>query len=367
LDEVTRRRFLNTTALIAGAAPLASCSSAERAYREAVAQTWGPFDGSTERSAVQRELVRYATLAPSSHNTQCWIFRLENNQISIGPDSARRCPAVDPDDHHLFVSLGCAAENLVLAGLAHGLRGNARFDPTGEGAVRVHFEPAKSAISPLFDAIPRRGCSRAEYDGKPLEPAHLRLLEVAGAGNGVHVLLLTARNQMERVLEFVVQGNTVQMNDPAFMDELRDWIRFSDREAVAKRDGLFSRASGNPSVPRWIAGPLFRILFTARGENEKYAKFIRSSAGIAVFVSDSSDKEHWVEAGRCYERFALQATALGLRTAMVNQPIEVSSLRPQFADALGLGHRRPDLVVRFGNGPEMPRSLRRPPGAVIVS
>jgi hypothetical protein len=27
----------------------------------------------------------------------------------ILPDLSRRCPAVDPDDHHLFVSLGCAA------------------------------------------------------------------------------------------------------------------------------------------------------------------------------------------------------------------------------------------------------------------
>jgi hypothetical protein len=175
LDEVTRRRFLNTTALIAGAAPLASCSSAERAYREAVAQTWGPFDGSTERSAVQRELVRYATLAPSSHNTQCWIFRLENNQISIGPDSARRCPAVDPDDHHLFVSLGCAAENLVLAGLAHGLRGNARFDPTGEGAVRVHFEPAvgNSSISEA---------KRSATSATDAAERKVRILEVRAGG-----------------------------------------------------------------------------------------------------------------------------------------------------------------------------------------
>ena len=99
---------------------------------------------------------------------------------------------------------------------------------------------------------------------------------------------------------------------------------------------------------------------------DKYAKHVRSSAGIAVFVSDTSDKTHWVEAGRCYERFALQATALGIRNALLNQPVEVAKLRPQFATHLGIGNGRPDLVVRFGRGPRMPQSLRRPVQAVLA-
>ena len=85
-----------------------------------------------------------------------------------------------------------------------------------------------------------------------------------------------------------------------------------------------------------------------------------------MFASDRNDKAHWIEVGRCYERFALQATALGVRTAFVNQPVEVAGIRPRLASTLGLGDRRPDLVVRFGRGPEMPRSLRRPVEAVLV-
>lgn len=315
---------------------------------------------------MQRELVRFATLAPSSHNTQCWKFRLERAGITIQPDFSRRCPAVDPDDHHLFVSLGCATENLVQAARAHGLRTDVRFDPTLGGRVHVALEAAQPRASVLFDAIPARQCSRSQYDGRPLPLAELRQLESAARGNGVRVTLLTAPPQIERVLEYVVNGNTVQLNDPAFMEELRRWIRFSDAEAVAKRDGLFSRASGNPSVPRWLGKAMLKLFFTPKSEGDKYAKSIRSSAGIAVFISEASDKNHWVEAGRCYERFVLQATALNIRTAMLNQPVEVSAMRPHFAASLGLGTGRPDLVVRFGYGPQMPRSLRRPVAAVLV-
>lgn len=154
------------------------------------------------------------------------------------------------------------------------------------------------------------------------------------------------------------------MNDAGFMDELRHWIRFNDADAVRTGDGLFARASGNPTIPGWLGPAMMRLLFTAKGENDKYVREPRSSAGLAIFVSDSSDREHWVNAGRAYQRFVLQATALGIKTAMVNQAVEVGPVRGAFRQAMGLDGR-PDLVVRFGYAPEMPRSLRRPIAAVI--
>jgi hypothetical protein len=220
--------------------------------------------------------------------------------------------------------------------------------------------------SPLFQAIPERQCTRGDYDGKPISTDELGRLEQAGSGHGVRVVLLTERSAMERVLEHVVAANTTQMNDPAFVEELKAWIRFSAAEAVRTGDGLFTGTTGNPAVPRWLGSRMMGLMFTPKSENERYARQIRNSAGIAVFVSEASDKAHWIEAGRCYERFALQATALGIRNALLNQPVEVGATRPQFASAFGLGNGRPDLIVRFGRGPAMPLSMRRPVQAVLV-
>jgi hypothetical protein len=84
------------------------------------------------------------------------------------------------------------------------------------------------------------------------------------------------------------------------------------------------------------------------------------------FVGRTADAGSWVDVGRSYQRFALQATALGIRNAMLNQPVEVAPLRTEFAGQLGIGGRRPDLVVRFGRGPRLPASLRRPVPAVMT-
>ena len=366
---MTRKAFIGSAAVAAAGSLVygfQASRSNDESYETATRDIWRHTDIPTRGDALlTRELVRLATLAPSSHNTQCWQFRIGPSAISILPDLSRRCPAVDPDDHHLFVSLGCAAENLAQAALANGYSASPLFDgATGE--ISMALETTKPMASPLFQAIPDRQCTRSEFDGKAISPEELRLLEEAGAGDGVQLMLLTETKAIEKILEYVTAGNTAQMNDPAFVKELKAWIRFGKDEAVRTGDGLFSGSSGNASMPRWIGSRLFDMFYTAKNENEKYAKQLRSSAGIAIFVSEKKDKAHWVEVGRCYQRFALQASALGIRNAMINQPVEVQALRPQLATYLGIGDHRPDLVVRFGRGPLMPRSMRRPVDDVLV-
>jgi hypothetical protein len=366
---MSRRQFAMSVPAALGSASLVSaCSPAELSgdYQAAVDQTWRPGSGSTiEGAALSQELVRHATLAPSSHNTQCWKFRVQDHAITILPDLSRRCPAVDPDDHHVFVSLGCATENLVQAALAHGRHADARFDAS-QDAIQVRLSPAPVQVSPLFDAISSRQCTRGVYDGKSLANTELGLLERAGNGPGVRMLLLTERSAMDAVLDHVVQANTAQMADPAFVKELKTWIRFNGAEAIAQRDGLYSACTGNPNLPTWLGQLIFGMVYKPKAENDKLAHQIRSSAGIAVFAGKAADKANWVAVGRCYERFALQATALGIRNAMLNQPVEVLSRRAPFATAMGLGDLRPDLVLRFGHGQLMPASLRRPVPAVLV-
>lgn len=336
-------------------------------YEDAINATWRHSDSTDlPLSSARKELVRYATLAANSHNTQPWQFRLSDRSILVLPDPGRGLRAVDPDDHHVFASLGCAVENMVQAARAFGLRAVPSYDVDARG-IRVDLEAGPPERTDLFDAIPHRQSTRALYDGRSVTPEHLRLLEAAGNGDGVRMLLFTERQQREDILSYLVAGNSAQMDNAAFVEELKSWIRFSYGDALSTRDGLFSKSSGNPALPGWIGRLIFSQVFTKDGENSKYDNQLKSSAGVAVFVSDKDEPAYWAEAGRCCQRFALQATALQLRHAFINQPVEVSAVRGQFASYLGIGGRRPDLVMRFGYGPELPKSLRRPVEDVVLS
>lgn len=321
-----------------------------------------PLHESTESFARLQELVRCATLAANGHNTQPWRFGLSPDAITIRPDLSRRTPVVDPKEHHLWVSLGCATENLVLAAAALGKHADVAFN---RHEVRISLENSAPVRSPLVNAIFERQSTRADFDGQPMSNEVLSELVRAASRDRVRLLLLTERNKVEGVIEYVAQGTGAQIRNPLFVQELRSWIRFNEVDALATGDGLFSRLSGNPTLPRWVGKAVFSRVLSERSENEKYARQLRSSSGVAVFVGERADPANWFEAGRAYEHFALAATALGVRTAFVNQPVEVPDVQIQFAAWLGLGSLRPDLVVRFGRGPQMPYSLRRPLADVI--
>jgi hypothetical protein len=118
------------------------------------------------RAQDDRELIRLASLAASSHNTQPWVFEQTEGSILVRPDRSRRCPVVDPDDAHLYRSLGCAAENLVHAASQQQLRAAVRFDAALD-AVVIDLEPAPE-VDPteLSAALTTRQCTRTAYDGR---------------------------------------------------------------------------------------------------------------------------------------------------------------------------------------------------------
>ncbi len=368
MDAFSRRDFLAATGgmLAASSLPLAGCAGDDgQRFEAAVAETWRAGPAQAPATPDRTELVRLATLAASSHNTQPWKFALRGGDIAILPDRSRRCPVVDPEDAHLYRSLGCAAENLVHAAGTQGLAATPRYD-AAEDAVIVALEPSATAKqTALSAAIAQRQCTRTRYDGRPVPSDALARLERAAGGKIARGVFITDRPTIDKVTELVAEGNRRQIGDPQFMAELVEWIRFSDGEALALRDGLNGRTSGNPSAPRWLGKLFLRFAFDAAKQNEKDVPGLASAAGVVVFTADTNDKAAWVEAGRCYERFALAATALGIRNAFVNQPVEVPALRPEL-EALVAGAGHAQLVARFGYGPEMPRSLRRPVAAVMA-
>lgn len=308
-------------------------------------------------------LVHQASLAANSHNAQPWRFRADAESILIAPDSGRRLPVADPDDHHLYVSLGCAAENLRLAASALG-RG-AALEFAGAEGVRSLLGAGVVRTEPLFEAIAERQCTRSDYDGRGLQSAQRQALLDAATVEGCALLLVEDRARMEQVLELVLEANARQVSNPAFAAELKHWIRFNAAAAIESGDGLYAGSSGNPTLPTWLGRRVFDWVFKPEAENRRYARQLRSSAGLAVFSADADSPPGWARVGQAYQRFALQATALGVRHAHLNQPLEVADLRPQLASLLGLGTRRPDLLLRYGFAPPMPRSLRRPVAAVL--
>ena len=362
--------MLTGTGIIAsGTYGYLSINKNNKQYQKLVAETWRHQHLNVVQQSllkdVMNELVRCGTLAANSHNTQPWKFHIDNNSIEIQPDFSRRCPAVDPEDHHLYASLGCATENIVIAAQAFGL--NAVVDQiSSENSIRIQFNPTVASISDLYSAIPHRQCTRSVYTGEKIPSEQLILIKNTAEIHAVKAQIFTDYQTLIRIGEYVVEGNTEQMNDEAFIKELKHWVRFNKSMAIEYKDGLFSASSGNPEIPSWLGNLMFDMFFKVDTENEKYRKQINSSSAVMAFIAPSDDKQGWVNVGRSYQRAALQATALGLKHAFINQAVEVPAVRSDFAEFIGVGAKRPNLLIRLGYANAMPKSLRRPVDQVII-
>lgn len=357
----SRRSLLRAGTLGLAGAALTGCGSAGRdGYATAVAATWRHASGIPETPAgVLAELVRYATLAPSTYNSQCWRFRATRTAITLLPDPDRRSPAVDPDDHHLHVSLGCAVENVVQSAASVGLGSVVVTGPTAADGVTVHLEVTAPFPSPMAAAIPERQTTRTAYDGKPVPAVELTRLERVAGAPGVTPVFVTGAVQKRRLLELAAAANREWYADPGRRAELKRWTRFDDATALATRDGLAPAPAGRVPLPPGLGGALFDLLAASDRQTDRLVAEVRSSPGLLAFVAAVDDRAHWIETGRAFQRFALLSTALGIRHAWVNAPTEHPALRPRLGMELGEPAGRPSLLLRFGYGPARPRSLRR--------
>ena len=312
------------------------------------------------------DLVRYATLAANSHNTQAWRFAPGNGALTISGDPSRRTPVVDPDDHHFYVSLGCAAETLRLSARARGMGGALTVEGDAAPVIVADLSPGAAETSALFDAIPVRQTTRSLFDGSAIDAATANALVSAAQAAGAEAVWVADAARLQPLTDLILTANGAQVQDADFRAELKSWLRFSRGAALSTGDGLFSAASGNPVVPQWIGPYAFDFAFGAETENEKYLAQILSSSGLMVIVAPEDNPRGWIAAGRAVQALTLAATAASLKCAYVNQPVEVAGLRPEVQSLLSLGSARPSLILRIGRAEPMPYSLRRPPEEVIA-
>jgi hypothetical protein len=317
------------------------------------------------------QLISHATLAPSGHNTQPWKFSVDGNIVRIYPDFQRSLPVVDPDNHALYISLGCALENLMISANHNSLDGTVDYFPGDEESecIRVSFSVnGDRGDEDLFDAIPVRQSNRSLYDQKAIPADHLQKLIDAIYYETVKIRTIDTNDQeIEPVIDLVKEAAGIQFRDQQFVEELLSWVRFTKKEVKESRDGLTAEVMGFPNVPRWLGRLILKTFAKPESEASKTEKQIRSSSLLMLFISKKNDKKHWVDLGRSFERVALRATSLGIAHAHLNMPCEVEPVRNRLATHLALENdEQPLLLIRFGYAKERPRSPRRPLDEVIL-
>jgi len=315
-----------------------------------------------------RFALRYAILAPSSHNSQPWRFWVDGGAVELYVDLSRRLPIVDPADRELVMSCGAALKNLTVA-----------LDYFGEGFAVTPFpepdrgnllarlelvsQPAMAGprIKDRFAAITRRHTTRRTFD--PVAVSEQVFLELRRAAlDDSTGLYEVPQHQLRAVAHLVADADTVQMSDPQFRRELASWMR-PNHPATA--DGMPGYALGYTDLQS-VVGPLVvRTFDVGASQAAKDEDLVKGSPLLAVLATPGDDPASWLAAGQAMQHVLLTAAAGDLQASFLNQPIEVPALRAKLASELRLtGY--PQLLMRFGYGPSGSATPRRPVRDVLL-
>jgi nitroreductase len=307
--------------------------------------------------AAMRACLRAAIAAPSVHNTQPWLFRPLDDRLEVLADERRRLPVLDPAGHNMLLSVGAAVCNLRVAIEARGRRSLVELLPYADrpdvvAVVRLGerlITDPRTAM--LARAIGRRRTNRRPFHDRPVpEWLQMALVETARA-EGATLVFVDEIGRYD-VLTLAEAAESVQRSDPRYLAELAAWTGAGP--ASGRRDGIPWRALGprpdrSPVGMREFGPPEAGRLGTARFE---------ANPTVAVLYTAGDERHDWVRAGQAMQRVLLTATACGMATNPLTQPVEVPRVRVQLS-ARG-EPRTAQVVLRLGFGPRTPATPRRP-------
>ncbi|WP_435347372.1 Acg family FMN-binding oxidoreductase [Haloarchaeobius sp. HRN-SO-5] len=311
-------------------------------------------------------LLRYAVLAPSSHNSQPWAFEVADGSIAVYADASRQLDVADPDGRELYLSVGCALENLSVAAERFGLEYTVEYasvdapEPSSEdGLLHVATVRLDSPASPpgpesaLFDAIAERHTNHRPFDDRPVPESLRSRFEHYAKAEGLGLELVTDSMRREEIALLQTRADERQFDDPAYREELAYWIG--------------TGALGANWLTARIGQLAVRHLDVGEREGRTNSKLVTSAPVIAVLTANSDDAVTCLKAGRVFERIALAAESEGLAVHPMSQILEVDELRDDLTTLLELGAETPLHLFRLGYAePDSTRTPRRPVEEVLL-
>jgi hypothetical protein len=197
--------------------------------------------GGLDRTTVEAAL-EVAVRAPSIHNTQPWLWRLDADGLSLRADRSRQLAVADPDGHSLLVSCGAAAYLTELALRGAGWRVETTLLPdTAEPDLLAVFRPVgreqpDDTTVGRIEAALRRRSDRRPFAAHPVTAEEVEALEAAIGTSGARVDFPAREDERIDLAVAVSWADRVERDDQAYLDEMNRWIHDPDVHALA--DGV---------------------------------------------------------------------------------------------------------------------------------
>ena len=307
-----------------------------------------------DRETVHTALL-LATRAPSVHNTQPWRWRVGADSLHLYAEPSLHLPSADPDGRDLILSCGIALHHCVIALAALGWQSKVRRLPNPDepehlASLQVYRSQPSEVNVALATAISQRRTDRRRYSSWSVPANYIALMGARAARAGV---MLRQIELLPRLQHIVAQAVRRHALDHDYMAELTTWSgRYASLAGVPARNAPGSDPTA-PVPPRLFAGPALAQPSDAESVND-------NAVVLALGTKDDNALAQ-LRAGEATSLVLLSATALGLASCPVTEPLEITETRYAVQiEVFGLSGF-PQMLLRIGWAPSNAEPLAATP------
>lgn len=294
-----------------------------------------------------------ASLAPSAHNTQMYsvVIYPDSNKVKISLDDSRLLKVADPFKREALISLGAYVRALEIAYLAYGYQTETKVN---ESSIYLNYakEPYASEDNKkddLLTLMQKRHTDKREFKRDCIEPKLLN--EISRSFPNTEYLAYNTSN-FKFFKESFIKAFSEQSYNHSVANELSSWMRFSDKETIAHKDGLPAEQLGITGVKKFFYYTFLNHDSVATDSFAKKSIEIAKAqalhcAGYLVLKSKSDNFNELIETGKTLYDLMLYLTEHNLAIQPLSAALEAPHTRELLSHKLNTKDKL-QMILRLG-------------------
>jgi molybdopterin/thiamine biosynthesis adenylyltransferase len=293
-----------------------------------------PRSGETIEKSVIEYLIRAGIQAPSGDNCQPWKFEIKKNRIDLFLDQNKDQSFFNVNQVASLISCGAVLENIKIAASSLGMEVLIKYDPNlrqNDRVASIDLIPGKTKKNPLADFIWERHTNRKPFKKSQVAPEILKSVESAVASvPGAQIKFITDRKKLKKLARVIYKIDRIRTEHRPLHEHLMSMIRFTQREALEKRDGfplknleaglvgeLFLKAT-----KPWSVMNIANKIGVGRLVALNAWQGMKNSSGAGLLLMDKIDDQGFIQGGRALEKTWLTLASHGIQL----QPMTAATL-----------------------------------------
>lgn len=271
-------------------------------------------------------LLNYAIIAPSTHNTQPWLFKLKESSCEIYANERLFLPYADPIKRDFYISIGCCIENLILASKYFGVFEKIEYFFKDNLIAIVYFKDLQLKNKPndefynFIKGIKCRFNARGLFKNKNISDDILEKIKNLNDYDDIEIIFLTEKEKIEGMARLIAKGLEIAYNNKNFRVEMSKWI---NNNLSLRKEGIAGYTLKIPLLISFVFPYLIKFLNIGRKLGYINYLSVKSAPVSCLIASKNNDPFSWCKVGQLSEKIMVYLASMGIKTSIFVSAIEM--------------------------------------------